>query len=250
MGVHVGGCGAFDRKRTGSQAPLVDPRVDLCPLLLQTLDPGIELGDLALEVLNLFGVGAHSFIEGAGEQVRHGLRLLGHAGAHASIHAGVHGRHGIVSRAGHGPRSRVVSVLGRGGARIHARVLVERDLIVSGWVGDGGGRVAARRGRTVVLFKALGVLRRGVGFLKIGVCAGAAFEEHAEEEAREEGMGVGSGRQKDLSGRGRGWCRVTLVSDAKGKGLALFLGGGWQVGLGPTEIIEEVSRRDGAALMV
>ena len=66
-------------------------------LLLELLDPGLHVGELVLEALDLLRVGAHRGVEGLGEQVRHGLGLLRKVGARRALAHG--GRHGAVGEA-------------------------------------------------------------------------------------------------------------------------------------------------------
>ena len=161
---------------TRSEAPLVDPAVDLCALLLQLLDPGLHVGKLALELLNLLSVGTDGLVESLGQQIGHGFWL-------ACIQARcrlAEARYAV----GHGSSilrlllARIHVLIGgrRQGARLLLLVLL---------------RLGVRRfGPLLVVVVGLGALG-GVVF-NVAVCARAALEEHGEEKEKEGGEeGVG-----------------------------------------------------------
>jgi len=51
--------------------------VDLSSLSFQLLDPGLEVGDFILKLFDAVGVGTHSFVKGARQEIGHGFRLYG-----------------------------------------------------------------------------------------------------------------------------------------------------------------------------
>ena len=127
---------------TWSQSPLVDPVVDFGALLLELVDPGLHVGELALKLLDLLRVGPHRLVEGLGKQIRHGR------GWHAvgRRHSGVPGGQGTVGGAGCALLRRVGGVLGLLGARIH---------VVGGRRGELVQMVFFARGAGAVLVKGL-----------------------------------------------------------------------------------------------
>ena len=160
---------------TRSQAPLVNPAVDLGALLLELLNPGLHVGELALELLNLLGVGAHGLVEGLGEQIWHGLGL--HAGAQRR--GGLSHGHGVDAV---GKAARVLRFLGLLGARVHV-LSWRRDLrllrLLLLLLGVGG-----FRSDLLVVVVGLGSLWAVV--LDVAVSPGAALEEDHWGEGVEE----------------------------------------------------------------
>lgn len=161
--------------------------MDIGTLLLQLLDPGLHVGELVLELLDLVLVGPEGLVEGLCQQIRHGLWLgRGHSdGAHGLaetlvVHAVVLGTpHVLVLlvlvlrlRVGHLLLLLLLLLLAEHVVVVHG--VWDVLLVLCGAVGVPAAGVGA------FLVVVVGEGACGAVVFNVGVCARAAFEEHGE----------------------------------------------------------------------
>lgn len=210
----------MQKEHTWAQAALVDPVEHFGALALELGDPGLLLGQLALELVNLLHVGADGLVEGLGQQVGHGGgAVVQRRGRLAQL-----GRHGTVA-VGHGLTRGQDGFLGLLRARVHVTVLGRRRDLVLVLVllllllrGLGAARVWAllvilverlRAGRGVVVYVAVCARRaapeeHSVGEEKSAAAAGgAAAALYGVEGLVVSGVKLHAGARREWLGRAR-----------------------------------------------